>query len=373
MVFRTKKYYIDGFTVLIVLLLAGFTDTYSKQPKRGFWDMEGTLVTHLFEDQSDSLSGPELLELQNENGVPIWFGRHFYKDVCMTGECKMIRLSLFWDGAGNYLGMNIPEGEPLTKSDHTEFDASDYEKLQKILKDTTSILKELESEELIIVPDSIDPFKAYEVDGYTAATRPGLTEVVVKDAVYTCHTLWHTVYGPTQERILNLLDERIDVEFLTQMIESRETSKQIWGIQAVEKYPKYHDNFYPLFIEWIRSDDSLLSERSLQYFEPSKLGNETLQKQIAGVIPFISSQSKNEIIWKFIEHGNVDEDVVLELLNLFLEQKISIGSLNLVYRLILPEHLNNHQILEVIGTLLENQDAYVRNLTRNVFNDMSVD
>jgi hypothetical protein len=129
-----------------------------------------------------------LFELQNENGLPIWFGRHIFKDVCISGECKMIRLWLFWDGAGNYLGLQIPEQEPLTKSDHTPFEPEDYDKLEDILRDTASILKDLKPEDLIIVPDTIDAYKAYEVDGYTAATQPALAEVMVKDAVYTCHT-----------------------------------------------------------------------------------------------------------------------------------------------------------------------------------------
>jgi hypothetical protein len=282
---RIIKYYKDGLSILFILLFAGFTDISIKQLQPDFWNLEGTLTTHVFEDKSDSLSGSKIFELQDENGIPIWFARQFYKDVCMTGQCRMIRLTLFWDGAGNYLGMNIPEEEPLTKSDHTEFEAADYKKLEEILRDTTSILKELESEELIIVPDSIDPFKAYEVDGYTAATRPGLAEVVVKDAVFTCHILWHTVYGPTQKKILNMLDERVNVDFLTHMFESQETSKQIWGICAVERYPRYHDVFYPLFIEWIKSGDTLTSTRAMQYFEPPRLGDEMLQKQIVGVIP----------------------------------------------------------------------------------------
>jgi hypothetical protein len=194
------KYYLLFPVVFGMLLFGGFSPPFPERPQTGFWTMEGTLVTHFFEETTDSLSGPELFELQNEDGLPIWFGRHIFKDVCISGECKMIRLWLFWDGAGNYLGMQIPEEEPLTKSDHTEFEPEDYEKLGNILRDTASVLKGLKPEDLIIVPDSIDPYKAYEVDGYTAATQPALAEVVVKDAVYTCHTLWHTVYGPVQTK-----------------------------------------------------------------------------------------------------------------------------------------------------------------------------
>lgn len=70
----------------------------------------------------------------------------------------MIRLWLFWDGAGNYLGMQIPEQETLTKSDHTEFEPDDYVKLNDILRDNASILKTVKQEDLIIVLDTINPY-----------------------------------------------------------------------------------------------------------------------------------------------------------------------------------------------------------------------
>ena len=275
----------------------------------------------------------------------VWFSRHFYKDVCMIGECKMIRLTLFWDGVGNYLGMEIPEEEPLTKSDHTEFEAADYEKLNAILSNTASILKDLESEELVIVPDSIDPYTAYEIDGYTAATQPSLAEVVVKDAIYTCHTLWHTVYGPVQTKILELLDERVDADFLKRMFQSQNTKKIVWGIQAVKKHSSYHADFYPLFIQYIRSDTTEISARALEYFHPSGLKDASLQKQLVEVMPGLSTEKKNTTIWKFIESGYATGEVIFELLTFFRERKLNIGSLNLIYRLIRSEPLNNLQVM----------------------------
>lgn len=362
MAFRNGNY-IKALIAIVFLLLSGFTKVLLDFPQAGFSDMKGTLVIHHFENEVDSLSSPEILELQDENGLPVWFSREFHKDVCMTGECKMIRLTLFWDGAGNYLGTEIPEEEPLTKSDHTEFEAADYEKLNAILSDTASILKDLESEELILVPDSIDPYTAYEIDGYTAATQPALAEVVVKDAVYTCHTLWHTVYGPVQTKILELLDERVDVDFLKRVFESHETKKILWGIRAVEKDSSYHEDFYPLFIQYIRSDTLEISNRALQYFQPSGLEDASLQKQLVEVMPGLSTNKKNTIIWKFIESGYATEDIVFELLTLFQEQKLNIGSLNLIYRLIRPEHLNNQQVMLALEGLSKHEDAYVRNLT----------
>lgn len=360
----TKKYLLATLVAAGSLLLSGFSDTFPERPQTGYWAMEGTLITHHFEEKTDSLSGPELFELQDENGLPIWFGRHIFKDVCISGECKMIRLWLFWDGAGNYFGMQVPEQEPLTKSDHTEFEPADYEKLNNILRDTASILKTLKQDDLIIVPDSIDP---YEVDGYTAATQPTLAEVVVKDAVYTCHTLWHTVYGPVQTEIFNLLENYISKDFLSNMFESKKPEYISWAIKSVENHSEFHAGFYPEIMEYISSENAALANQALGYFRSELLADTTIQLQLVQVMEDENTDMsiKYEILWKLIGNGEVHAKAVLNLLELFAGQKIGVGAYNLILRLVSPEHVReNEQIAQLLTQLSENENGYVRNLTK---------
>ena len=365
------KYFII-FLALGFVLFAGFSDTFPEPPKTGFWAMEGNLVTHHFKEKTDSLSGPELFELQNENGLPIWFGRHIFKDVCISGECKMIRLWLFWDGAGNYLGLQIPEQEPLTKSDHTPFEPEDYDKLEDILRDTASILKDLKPEDLIIVPDTIDAYKAYEVDGYTAATQPALAEVMVKDAVYTCHTLWHTVYGPVQTEIFKILEKYLSKDFLSKMFESKKPEYISWAIKSVENHPEFHVGFYPEIMEYISSENSALTNQALGYFRSEQLADTAIQLQLVQVMENENTDMsiKYEILWKFIGFGSIHQQGVLNLLEMFTEQKIGVGAYNLILRLVTPEHINeNEQIAQILNQLSHDENGYVRNLTKRALDE----
>jgi len=360
--------YIPVLLWFAIFFLTSFSANYSID----FWTMEGTLVTHHFIDQTDSLSGPELLELQDENGLPIWFGRHIFKDVCISGECKMIRLGLFWDGAGNYLGMQISEDEPLTKSDHTKFEPEDYKKLDNILRDTASILKTLKQEDLVVIPDSIDPHKAYQVDGYTAATQPALEEVVVKDAVYTCHTLWHTVYGPVQNEIHQIQENRISEKFLAQMFGSKKPEYISWATESVGKHPEYHAGFYPQIMEFISSENSALANMGLGYFQPELLADAAIQLQLVQIMADSGTDIsiKYEILWKFIGTDRIHERTVLNLLELFADQKIGVGAYNLILRLVTPEHINeNEQIVQILDHLSEDKNGYVRNLTKRKLNE----
>ncbi|WP_297095024.1 hypothetical protein [uncultured Draconibacterium sp.] len=353
--------------ILVVIVFGGlfclsYLDVESTQ--ENFLDWEGERVLHTFNDTADASSDQQIIELQDANGMPLWFGRHFYKDVCISGKCKMIRLWLFWDGAGNYLGFQVPEDEPLTKSDHTIFEHKDYIKLDDILKDPSSILKKLKQEDLVIIPDSIK--NPYELDGYTAATQPALAEVVVKDAVYSCHTLWHTVYGPTQQEIFRLLDERTDADFLTQMLSSNKSEKIIWAIETIEKHREYHAEFYPRIIIFIKSEDDLLAETALDYFQKDELKDEQVKKQLVDEMPFFSARTNVELIWRLIENGGVLEEIFLQLLRFVKEGKLQVTSLNLVYQLYQPDFFENREIETLLNNFLKDKDAYVRTLTQKV-------
>ena len=368
MIFK-KKYLFLIFLGLGIFLFSRFSNAFPERPKTGYWGMEGTLVTHHFEEKKDSLSGPELFELQDENGLSIWFGRHIFKDVCISGECKMIRLWLFWDGVGNYLGMQVSEQEPLTKSDHTDFEPEDYEKLNVILRDTTSILKTLKQEDLIIVPDSIDP---YEVDGYTAATQPMLAEVVIKDAVYTCYTLWHTVYGPVQTEIFNVLGNYLSKDLLSKMFESKKPGYISWAIKSVENHPEFHAGFYPEILKYISSENSALANQALGYFSSELLADPTIQLQLVQIMEDAGTamSTKFAILWKFIENGKMHQRTVLNLLEMFINQKFGVSAYRLILRLVTPEHINkNEQIAKILNDLSEDENSYIRNLTKETLDE----
>ena len=351
-------------TVVTFIGLIGFSYVNPEKLEEDFWGCKGRRIVHIYKDTIDEFSDSQIIELQDKDSIPIWFARHIFKDVCISGKCKMIRLWLFWDGVGNYFGFQLHENEPLTKSDHTIFEQADYEKLEEILRDSTSILGKLKQEDLVIIPDSID--NPYELDGYTAATQPSLAEVVVKDAVYTCHTLWHTVYGATREEINRLLEERIDADFLRCILKTGDIEKIIWVIETVKKHPEYHPAFYPDFIECIKSKNELLARKALNYFGHDMLTDELIQKELVSEMPFFTKETNVELIWRFIENGGVTEDVFLQLLQYIREKKLQLSFLNLIYQLIQPHYLKKQEIKVILESFLKDENAYVRSLTKKV-------
>jgi hypothetical protein len=128
----------------------------------------------------------------NEDGSPHCFYRNIFTPVCITGECKPVYIDFYWDLLGNYTHFKMPDGEILTKMDHDEFTDADYDKLQAILINASSILKDIEMKDLISTGTEN---LADSVDAKTGATLKSIKNEVIDGAVYTCYTLWHIAYG----------------------------------------------------------------------------------------------------------------------------------------------------------------------------------
>jgi hypothetical protein len=358
-----RKYIYSVLFSIAAFIVIGFNISLPERPNDGYWGMKGKLVTHQAVDKIDSLSSQEIYELQNDKGLTIWFCRDIHKQVCMTGQCKMIRLWLFWDGAGNYLGIQLPKNEPLTKLEHNKFEPADYEKLDIILRDTSSLLKDVKMEALA---DEVVTRDKHEIDAITGATKPTFSQAVVSGAVYTCYTLWHTVYGQSRVSIMDILDKRINQSYLSLLFKSENPSYISLAIRSVEKHPEYHAYYYPQIISFIKSTDVSLSKEALDYFEPDRLEDEVVQKRLVELI--VSPQKEYEIIWKFTKLHKTSDDVVVTLLELYEKHELIVGTLNLIFYLIQNEHLSNPRILHLLNRLETTESVYNQNLIRRLLN-----
>jgi hypothetical protein len=345
-------------------------------PSKDFLNMKGITVSHVIKNSSDSLSDNKIVELQDKNGLTIWFGRYFYKDICITGICRMVKLWIFWDGVGNYLGMQLNEREPLTKSDHTPFEPQDYIRLDEILRDTVSILKDLQYEELVIEDtsqlsvDDKSEKKLFEVDGYSSATLPSLKEYVVKDAVFTCYTLWHTVYGETKVFIDDILKERVDSEYIDKLLNGSENQK-LFALEIIRRNNSFFFEFESQILPLVASQNKNISEKALSVITPQYLSNSENQLRFIELMDNSLPETKYEIIYKMQLIDNISPDAIILLIDKYMTGKISAGGLNQIFKIISKQMgtnkniLNNHEIENRLVQLSKHSNPYTANLTKN--------
>ncbi len=339
--------------------------------------MEGVTVTHLLENSKDSLSDNKVIELQDQNGLTIWFGRYFFKDICTTGICRMVRLWIFWDGTGNYLGIQLEENDPLTKSDHTPFVPGDYARLDEIMADTVSILRDLLYEDLT-VEQKVDKEEKgiFEVDGYSSATAPSLKEYVVDDAVFTCYTLWHTVYGETKAYIDDLLKERINPGYIEHLMNG-DSNQQLFALENIRQQNKYFPEFESRILDFITSENKDIAEKGISLITPEYLTDLKKQPGFVGLIKDARPAVKYEIIYKMQLVDDVSPDAIILLLDLFYAGDISQGALNHIFRIIEKQMATdksireNKSIQKRLEKLASQPDPYISRLTRNFIENTS--
>ena len=330
--------------------------TFAQQQEKKFEKIHGTFISHNFNDQTDDLSSQLIIGLIDDNGIPLWFSREFIKQVCSSGECKLIHLKIYWDGAANYLG--IKPLEPLTKTNHVQFTEQEYKKLDNILADSLSILKGLNIEELTIEKN--------QVDGITGATLPYLSDLVVPNAVYTCYTLWHTVYGPTQEKIKSIIEQRVDGNYLKNVFNKQDPKYLPWAIDFVDKHPEYHKGFYREILKLVKSDDQNLCQKAVRYFTPFRLADVNIQKELAVEAGFASLSCKYKIMQIFSSFHGIDDHVIMMLLNYFEKNIINAGMLGSVCNMISHEHLRNPDIVKELNKISGYKNIYVRKMVQEI-------
>jgi hypothetical protein len=355
-----KKYYTAFLPGIFLVILQCLVLNLSAQSLlKDFEKMEGNRYMHPMIDKADSLSAREIVELRDWEGVPVWFSRDIFKNVCLTGECRMVRLRFYWDGAGNYLGIKVHENEPLTKTDHSVFSLADYLKLDQVLADSLSLLRRLVMKDLTIEREQESK---YQADGITGATQPTIYELVVRNAVYTTYTLWHTVYGPTRQFIRSVLDDMASREYLQLLFTRQNNAYKVWAINYIRRHPQYHPNFYPEVIKCILSKDYGLFQNAIEYFTPANLSDAAVQKELALAAGDPSVLNKYEVLRKFSALPNISNEAILIFLGHYEKQQISAGLLGYVMELIRPENLENDLIVKKLKKLSRDKNLYVRNL-----------
>lgn len=365
---RKLYLFISALFVLLILGLSNAMKTESSYlPNDGFFGWEGTLHRHDFQDYADTLSGQYIYELKDENGYPLWFCRDIFKDVCITGECKMIDIWLFWDGVGNYLGIQLPEDEYLTRYDNTRFGPTDYVKLDIILHDRTSILRDLKQEELTIESGR----KEYDApDAISSATNPNLEDKMIDGAIYTCHTLWHTVYGPTRDKIIQIIDERINHEYIKLSLNHHNPHYVLWAMQMLSGNMAYHNSFYKKIASLTQSVDMMIAQAAIQYFQRDQLSGKEEQIELVSKVMDVDPQLRSQIIWRFADLNEIQAEVIITMIDLVKKEYLSAGSLNQVFRMITPNHLANQALLSKLEELRCNQNSFIRFQTERYLKEL---
>lgn len=213
------------FLLLSIGLVAvlGFT----QEPKVSMVDFQ---MESILKVETDSIRY-EVWIVTGQNNQPDHYYAEIFTPVCYSRTCLPVFINFKWDLLGNYQKYELPEEKVLTKYDHLEFDKKEYEKLQEILSNENSILKNYKADQLVASTESINPTG---VDAVTGATIKSIQNEVISGAVYSCYTLWHIAHGDISEKLKHHTENDLKSDdLLIQFLQSSNYHYQYYALNRI--------------------------------------------------------------------------------------------------------------------------------------------
>lgn len=320
----------------------------------------------LFPCLTDSIPGKSRFTvycLVPENTPDTHYISYLETEVCNDRNCKVARVWLYWSKTGLYKGYEPPCHYPLTKSDHENFSPEDYEQLHQLLSDPDSPLKKLSFEDLTStsVQETTSSTERSNVDAISQATTPALSEIVVKNAAFTCYSLWHLVYGELGAAIQLLVNDRTSEKFLENLLISQNEQELAWVINYISNNPEKYLHYIPRLITIIRKGPAMLRESALNFFTPDIAAPNTLG-QLCSTLADLDVTAQSQVLEKM---GQLDPDVgtITQVLRLYEQGRLDVTLLHYVFELVDEQYVNDPNVRRILDQLKKSSNPYVQNMT----------
>ncbi|WP_158861188.1 hypothetical protein [Lunatibacter salilacus] len=218
----------------------------------------------------------DLWLLKAENERPVQYMAEIFTPVCYSDKCYPVFIDFYWDLLGNFQHYEMPPGKTLTKLDHILFEPEDYQKMQRILANTSSLLKDFKAEDLVVSTESDLP---YGVDAVTGATSKTIQNEVISGAVYSCYTLWHLANGEISAQIKAYTEKNYDDSLIISFLQSSNYHYQYWAIENVLTSGRWdEENFKTPLLNILRGNNVFVAEHVLEIV-PKSVWEETKQQE----------------------------------------------------------------------------------------------
>jgi hypothetical protein len=206
-------------------------------------------------DPVNPASPPRLYDVvlsKDQYGFPDEYELDFQTSVCTDGQCRLVELTMVWRATAGYERLHCPPGKPLTKKEHVPFTEDDYVQLDRILKDSQSLLGDWRPDDPAASQQAGEPAEGSEptsdagqVDAVTMPTPIEARTSVVKDAAYTTWTLWQWANGPIVPKLRAITQRHCSVDYVNHLL----VSSDLRDIQFALDHVRKHRRGDPPFVE----------------------------------------------------------------------------------------------------------------------------
>lgn len=282
-----------------------------------------------------------LIQVKGQEGGSDQFYMDVETVVCGDSQCRVDTVRVFWNALGFYDRLDLPAGVELEKAGGMHFSQEDYQKLDEILANKNSNLKDVYKTEVVGTETSEG------VDAMTGATIILNNNDYVKGAVWTCYTLWHWVNGEIQLFIRDIVGNDMSVDALAGYLRKGSAEFKVFALEQIIKRKAYQSEILELVLSQAKLNDYFFKKMTLDYLErgPGNLYFSSIEQLLDTGNPQLSVlclsallQTKHPASLNFFERLSdlLSQDNIYQEINLFLKvlEERNTSSLMITQRLI---------------------------------------
>ena len=217
-----------------------------------------------------------VVQRSDRNGFPVEYSLLVRTPVCTGGKCKTVDVTIFWNSLGYYERLKCPPGKPLTKKEHVPFDAADYAKLDRILRDRNSVLGTHSL--ATMVQRAADDEGA---DAWTGPTPVTVQQSVVKDAAYTTWVMWRWANGSIVPELRSLTERRCTPRFLEHLLRSDDRRDVDFALDHILKHSADDGRYRDAVFHVLENGDRDQVRRSLSFLDKAVKDRKVLHARLA--------------------------------------------------------------------------------------------
>lgn len=245
----------------------------------------------------DAMGKQEVFALMDTVGKPVLYASNVRTPVCADGECKLMNIRLYWTLLGEYAGFDRYSELPLTKHNHDEFKAEDYQKLHALLTDDKSILGRRSIDQLVEKPKMRS---VNGIDAVSGATVARVKESVVSGALYSCYVAWYLVHGNIRDSLKNHTLSVLSEPMVVDMLYSINDDYQLFALEHIEipEYKKHYKQIAKVFTSSTPLVRSIITKRLTSKYKDAP----DLQKPFWEAFDAVDSGSRSLLI-KYLDEA----------------------------------------------------------------------
>lgn len=293
-----------------------------------------------------------VLPFLDERGFPAGYAMSFTTHVCVDEQCRLVKVTMYWDALGYYQRLECPPDTPLTKKKHVPFAAEDYARLDQILKDRTSVLG-LQPLDVFVkpVPD------VQGVDGWSGATPQAVKEAVVDGAAYTSWTMWRWANGEIVPKLQALTATRCTPAYVRHLLQSKDRREVDFALKYLLQHQADDEQFVDDVFRVLETADREHVSMALEILPRAMKDRRSLHSRLTESY----CRMRSNVSPLVMEYFSAQKDLpaaTLEGLTAVLD-RLPYFQIHLILRLLDQREFFSSQVEADVARLLDNKDFFI--------------